>query len=443
MGITHARCVGVCALALTVACGSPALDDNIDLAALALTPSTTGSDVLELHMIDIGQGDSILVVSPDGHTLLVDTAKEHQSHRVVEYLENLGITSLNYLLSTHYDRDHIGGADVVVESLAGLDVALDHGGSDSGREFDEYVSAVRGKRRTLRAGDSFSMGSGVQTRVLRAGTGNSKNDRSVALLLGHGNNDFLLAGDCERSCYRSLNVSDIEFYKVNHHGSRNGTDLEFASAMNPLVSAISLDFDNNFGHPAAEVLDALNAVDSAIYRTDQDGTIPVISDGLTLRVNGQVYSRDGVVPPPLVGAVFVSEVAYDVMGTDSAGEFISLTNSGGSALSLSGWTVRDEISSWTFPEGASIGAGQTIEVARSRNGFSDLVGRFPDVDGLTLSLSNSGDLIELTNASGVTQDFVAWEGVSSWPLEAFTGQSLIRVNPSANTPAAWAVAVTQ
>ncbi|MEO1174586.1 MAG: MBL fold metallo-hydrolase, partial [Myxococcota bacterium] len=156
---------GFCAkLALTLACGSPDLADELDPTVFALAPSTTATDVLELHIIDIGQGDSILVVSPDGHTLLVDTAKEHQSPRVVEYLEALGITSLNYLLSTHYDRDHIGGADIVVDSLDSLDVALDHGGSDSGREFDEYVDAVRGKRRTLRAGDSFDMGFGVQTR---------------------------------------------------------------------------------------------------------------------------------------------------------------------------------------------------------------------------------------------------------------------------------------
>lgn len=127
--------------------------------------------------------------------------------------------------------------------------------------------------------------------------------------------------------------------------------------------------------------------------------------------------------------VIISEVYYDTVGTDSKEEWIELYNPTGADVDLSGWTLSDNSRTFTLPSGTVITAGGYLVVARDSAGFTALYGYAPDVSGLTLSLSNSGDQVILSDNNGVEVDMVAWENyIAGWSITASTGQTIARID---------------
>lgn len=130
-------------------------------------------------------------------------------------------------------------------------------------------------------------------------------------------------------------------------------------------------------------------------------------------------------PEPDPGAALLAQVGYDVPGLDHRGEFVDVHNNGDEPLDLTGWTLGDRESLWTFPAGTILPAHGFLSLARDAAGFESLYRMTADVSGLSLALSNSGDELFLRDASGMLMDFVAWER-SDWPLEAKTGETILR-----------------
>ena len=162
-------------------------------------------------------------------------------------------------------------------------------------------------------------------------------------------------------------------------------------------------------------------------------------------------SNEGVPSSPLVSTtssagglnhIIISEVYYDTVGTDSKEEWVELYNPTNSSVDLSGWTLSDNSKSFSLPIGTVIGAGTYLVIARNAAGFTALYGFAPDVSGMTISLSNSGDQVVLSDNSGNQVDMVAWENyLAGWSITASTGTSIVRINLNdTNTVADWTTA---
>jgi competence protein ComEC len=303
---------------------------TIFIVAVSLGWACQTLAALQIHCIDVGQGDCTLIVSPTGGTLLFDAGENGQGNSTVfPYLQSLGLTALDYIACSHYHVDHIGGIDEVVSHL-GIDslrvAALDRGWSYTTAAYASYAAAVAPKRTTILDGQVIDLGGGVTVTCV-AVNGNGllsppfdtkydENDLCVALLVEYGDFDFFVAGDLSgvnSSSYHNIEssltteVGDIDVYQVDHHGSASNSNETFISAIQPEVSIISVGDGNSYGHPTQTVINRLVNHNSYIYQTElgAGGTIPsgkgevvngdivITVDGGTYTVNGDVYNLSG------------------------------------------------------------------------------------------------------------------------------------------------------
>jgi len=258
----------------------------------------TGDVVLELNeimvsFIDVGQGDSILIRSAN-HAVLIDggEAPRRNSTRrnaLRDYLREAGVRRLDYVVATHPDSDHIGG---LIDVLGRLDIGrvimpdITH----NTETFANFLAAIDNNNIPVtfpNPGDSIRIGI-IEFTVIappnpHPGPANSNNNASIVLRLEHGQTSFLFTGDAERELEQWIvnSGANIEssVLKVGHHGSRTSSTEAFLDAVNPTAAVISLAANNSHGHPHREVIDRLTDRGINIYRTDQLGTIRMITNG--------------------------------------------------------------------------------------------------------------------------------------------------------------------
>lgn len=246
---------------------------------------------LEIHYLDVGQGDSTLILC-DGHAMLIDAGDNDKGTAVQSYLEGQGVTALDYVIGTHPDADHIGGLDVVLYKFDCQMVMMPDFEKDT-RTYDDVVQTMKRKRykNTLpEVGTVYELGSAVFTIVAPNGEyGDDANDYSVGILLQHGKNRFLFTGDAEEASEADMleNGIDLEadVFKASHHGSRTANTEEFLQTVDPDYVVISCGQDNSYGHPHAEVMNRLRAMGISVFRTDEQGTIVAYSDGTEITFN--------------------------------------------------------------------------------------------------------------------------------------------------------------
>ena len=250
---------------------------------------------LEITAIDVGQGDSLLVVSPQGRTMLIDGGGSIGPVRsefdfgedvVAPYLWSRGLDHLDVIALTHAHGDHIGGLPRIIEDFhpselwVGINPQTD-ALSQLYAIADENHVAVR--RRV--AGDELDW-SGTRISVLSPPPDwqpkpQPKNDDSLALLIGYGDTRALLAGDLEKRMERFVATESphADLLKVAHHGSATSTTPELLAAVHPRFAVISAGYQNSFGHPRQVVLDRLQAAEVHTYRTDLQGAVTFLLDG--------------------------------------------------------------------------------------------------------------------------------------------------------------------
>lgn len=294
--------------ALVVACASraPARAALVGLTALTvgawlpLLPARQGE--LELHMIDVGQGDALALRTPKGRWVLFDAGRSWRGGdagrgAVIPYVRRRGGDVVAFVLSHPHD-DHVGGAASVVRALrprAYVDGAY-IGGSAS------YLASLREAERKgtrwqrARPGDTLLV-DGVRVRWLAPDsvwltTLRDPNDGSVIAVVEYGTVRFLLTGDAERAQERWLlqHARDdlrADVLKIAHHGSRTSSTAEFLAAVLPRVALISVGAGNRYGHPSPEVVQALAAGGAEVLRTDAQGSVVVRTDGVRLRLDVQ------------------------------------------------------------------------------------------------------------------------------------------------------------
>ena len=263
---------------------------------------------LELHFIDVGQGDSTLIITPGERTLLVDaggwkdeliTGKGAGNYTVVPYLHRLGINSLDVLVITHPHADHAGGARAVLKSLPVKLVVLSPYGFGEGDKVDEGYDILLKEmkqqglvHRTATGGDQLKVDPLVKIRFLSPTTEydhtrSDANNSSLVFRLDYLRHSVLFTGDIEEEAEKDLVQDNIlaqtEVLKVPHHGSGYFYP-EFFERLKPKIAVISAGAGNRFGHPSPKTLEELKELGSRIYRTDQQGAVILTSDGSTWQV---------------------------------------------------------------------------------------------------------------------------------------------------------------
>ena len=240
---------------------------------------------LEIHVIDVGKADAILVRC-QGHAGLIDTGAGGDGEDVADYLLRHGVKELEFVLLSHNDSDHIGGlptvlGELAVDTLYQGELSVEEP-SLEGAAMDRALSGWEGERRTLARGDSFSLGGASFSVLGPCRAYESSNDSSLVLRLEFGEVSALFCGDIEATAELDLVKSGQELQadllKVPHHGSATSCSQRFVKAVMPQLAAVSVGPDRN-QLPRAEALEQLEAVGARIYRTDTDGSIVFSSQG--------------------------------------------------------------------------------------------------------------------------------------------------------------------
>jgi len=284
-------CIGLAAI----------LAASVVLAVMAPSPQFRPG-VLELTSIDVGEGDSSLLISPEGKTLLIDAggpigARVSQfdfgEDVVSPYLWSRGISRLHAVAVTHAHSDHIGGIPAVLRNFRPKELWV--GLEPPSAMLDNVLASAQSLGiRVIRRweGDEFDFG-GAHTEVFYPArdavvADKARNNDSMVLRASYGDTSLLLEGDAEKTVERyvtSRHPPTATLLKVGHHGSTNATTAELVSSVRPAFAVISVGAGNSFGLPRTETLSRLGAAGARVYRTDLDGATTFYLDGQSVTVS--------------------------------------------------------------------------------------------------------------------------------------------------------------
>lgn len=246
---------------------------------------------MQVHFIDVGQGDSALIVTPDGKYILIDAGTNTSEDALKYYLDSQEVKEIEYAIMTHPHEDHIGGADMIFDTYMVKNVILPDVTHDS-VTYERMLQAIDRNNinmTTAKSGDIFTVGD-VTLKILGpVNTGyTSLNDYSIVVRVDYGGTSFMFTGDAEEVSEKEM-LSEhhkteftCDVLKVGHHGSTTSSSIDFIKAVNPLVAVISCGTGNSYGHPHRETINTLTNAGIDIYRTDQMGNIVFKADGLNV-----------------------------------------------------------------------------------------------------------------------------------------------------------------
>ena len=265
--------------------------DGSVISSTDVSASGTTSLSLDLtvYFVDVGQGDCE-VLTCGGKNMVIDAGSGKDLTKMSNFMKKAGFSYFDVVVSTHPDEDHIGNLDTVITNWTGPNTVIYAPKiTTTTVAFENFINAVKGKGLSLKTpvpGSSFNLGSTVCTILApNSSSYQSNNNYSIVIRAVNGNNSFLLMGDAaflsEGEILSKWSVkSDV--LKVGHHGSATSTSQKFYDEVNPKYSVISVGVGNTYGHPSADTLSRISS--STIYRTDQNGTIVMKSDGNTIKV---------------------------------------------------------------------------------------------------------------------------------------------------------------
>ena len=252
-------------------------------------PFVASEDELVAHYIDAGQGDASVIELPNGEVMLIDAGTSGYGDDIVEYIEDLGYDTIDYVVATHPHADHIGGMAEVIGSFQIGSIYMPKAVTTS-KTYENLLETIQEKGLSVKTGkagvevleeDDLAI---LMVAPVRESYSNL-NNYSIVLTITYGDTTFLYTGDAEEDSLSEI-TSNIkaDVLKVGHHGSDTSTTKEFLEKVKPEYAIISVGEGNSYGHPAASTISLLEEYTSNIYRTDLNGTVVVRSDGVNITV---------------------------------------------------------------------------------------------------------------------------------------------------------------
>ncbi|MFT9817924.1 MBL fold metallo-hydrolase [Lysinibacillus sp. NPDC056185] len=366
--------------------------------------SVTAGHEMRVHFIDVGQGDSIFIESPNGKTMLVDGGVKGAGQKVVSYLKELGVNKLDIVVATHPDADHIGGLIPVLNSID-IGQFYDSGKVHTSQTFEEMLTLIDTKNipyNVPKTGDSIAFDDDINVKVLNANeNATDNNDASIVLKLAYGNVSFLLTADAGVALEKEMMQDDVKatILKAGHHGSNTSSSAEFIQKVHPEVTILSYGEGNKYGHPHAEVVERLQAIGSEIYSTAEAGTVIVSTDGVDYDVNSKEWSPPSVsTPQTSASAPATTSTSVEIVSKDLIEEVVGIKNNGKEAVSLKDWQLIsiEGYQVFNFPN-VTLQPGKTMYVtsgSNAREGQNYLKWTKKQI------WLNDGDAAQLRNAKG-------------------------------------------
>lgn len=256
------------------------------LSIIPFITSCSKDSLLSIHIIDVGQGDSILIQTPNKTNILVDGGDENSERIVKSYLKKEKIKNIDMVLATHPDTDHIGSLDYIINNFKVSKVYMSEVKSDNSA-FSNLINSCNKQNvdiSYLYKGDYINIDDEILLKVLSPSYIQAENNlNSLVFNLSYKDKSFLFTGDSEVSneidIIGSYDLDNVDFLKVSHHGSSSSTSIDFLSNITPDVAVISCGYKNQYGHPHQSTLDNLEEFNVITYRTDLLGDIVFYSDG--------------------------------------------------------------------------------------------------------------------------------------------------------------------
>ena len=258
--------------------------------------TTSQQGELQVYFLDVGQADSILIKSNNEY-MLIDGGNNNDGPLLVKYFPSLGIKEFKYIVGTHPHEDHIGGLDDVIKNFT-IDNIYIPDAMTTTKTFEDLLDSIDEKNLTYKVpkiNSTFPLGN-ANLKVIYTGTDTSDlNNTSIVLKLTYQDISILLTGDATSETEKKILNKDINstVLKVGHHGSKYSSTESFLKKVNPKYAIISVGKNNIYNHPAPTTINKLEKLNTKIYRTDQDGTILLETNGHNIDIEKLKTNTNG------------------------------------------------------------------------------------------------------------------------------------------------------
>lgn len=274
-------------------------------STIGISNTEAAAKQLKVSFIDVGQGDSELIQTPNGKTMLIDAGTNDTGINVINYLKKQGIKKIDVLVATHPHEDHIGGMDNVINDFSIGKIYMPKVTTTT-KSFKDVLNSIKKKGLKITvpaAGSSINLDNLVKTQVLAPNSTKYENlnNYSIVIKMTYGKKSFLFEGDAQTESEEEMLKKGYylksDVLKLGHHGSKSSTSPNFLKKVSPKYAIVSCGKNNDYGHPHKVTLQKLAAAKVQVFRTDLQGTIVVTTDGTTIKINKKASSVKINSPP--------------------------------------------------------------------------------------------------------------------------------------------------
>ena len=252
----------------------------------------TNNDLLKVHYLDVGQGDSIFIELPNNETMLIDAAESYQSENIINYLKNLNYQKIDYVIGTHPHTDHIGGLKDIINTFEIGKIYMPKVVSTT-KTYESLLMTIKDKNlkiNTAKAGTSIIDIDTLKINILAPNnsTYTELNNYSAVTKITYGTTKFLFMGDAEKLSENEIKEDvTADVIKIGHHGSNTSSSINFIKKVNAKYGIISVGLNNKYNLPKEETITNWENSGTKIYLTSINGTITAISDGTNIKIESE------------------------------------------------------------------------------------------------------------------------------------------------------------